>query len=39
MSRNAKIIANLMPGTYFVQLRHYNSTGGTGAYGIKVSRA
>jgi hypothetical protein len=37
--RNAKIIANLMPGTYFVQVRHYNSTGGTGVYGIKVSRA
>lgn len=36
--RNAKIIANLIPGTYFVQIRHYNSTGGTGAYGIKVSR-
>jgi hypothetical protein len=39
MDRNAKIIANLMPGTYFVQVRHYNSAGGTGAYGIKVSRS
>jgi hypothetical protein len=36
--RNAKIVANLVPGTYFVQVRHYNSAGGTGAYGIKVSR-
>jgi hypothetical protein len=36
--RNAKIVAHLMPGTYFVQVRHYNSTGGTGVYGIKVSR-
>jgi hypothetical protein len=26
--RNAKIIANLMPGTYFIQVRHYNSTDG-----------
>jgi hypothetical protein len=36
--RNAKIVANLMPGLYFVQVRHYNSIGGTGVYGIKVSR-
>ena len=37
--RNAKITAMLMPGTYFVQVRHYNSAGGAGAYGIKVSRS
>jgi hypothetical protein len=36
---NAKIVADLMPGTYFVQVRHYNTSGGMGSYGIKVSRA
>jgi len=34
--RNAKIVAELAPGTYFVQVRHYGS--GTGSYGIRVSR-
>jgi len=36
--RNAKIVVNLTPGTYFVQVRHYNSAGGTGSYRIKVSK-
>lgn len=34
--RNAKIIADLNAGTYYVQVRHFGS--GTGAYGIRVSR-
>lgn len=36
--RNAKIVTELMSGTYYVQVRHYNSTGGTGSYKIKVSK-
>lgn len=35
---NAKITAQLVPGTYFVQVRHYNRTGGTGSYSVRVSR-
>lgn len=35
---NAKIVADLMPGQYFVQIRHYNRANGTGSYGIRVSR-
>ena len=35
--RNARIVADLAPGTYFVQVRHY-SQGGIGAYNIRVSR-
>jgi len=35
---NAKIIADLVPGNYFVQVRHYNTAGGTGTYSIRVSR-
>ena len=34
--RNAKIAAELAAGTYYVQVRHYNLAGGTGAYSIKV---
>lgn len=33
---NPKIVADLNPGTYFIQVRHYNRTGGTGDYGIKL---
>jgi hypothetical protein len=33
---NPKLTADLVPGQYFVQVRHYNKTGGTGSYGIKV---
>lgn len=36
--RNAKIVADLTPSIYYVQVRHYNSAGGTGSYGIKVSK-
>ena len=35
---NARIVASLMPGLYYVQVRHYNSTGGTGNYTVKVRR-
>lgn len=37
VDRNAKIVADITPGTYFVQVRHYGA-GGTGSYSIKVSR-
>jgi hypothetical protein len=33
---NPRITADLVPGKYFVQVRHYNRASGTGAYGIKV---
>ena len=36
VDRNAKIVADITPGTYFVQVRHYGA-GGTGSYSIKVS--
>ncbi|MBC7782694.1 MAG: pre-peptidase C-terminal domain-containing protein [Burkholderiales bacterium] len=35
---NAKIVATLSPGAYYAQVRHYNSTNGTGAYSIKVTK-
>jgi Astacin (Peptidase family M12A)/Bacterial pre-peptidase C-terminal domain len=35
---NALIRAELIPGEYFVQVRHYNRTRGTGSYTIKVQR-
>jgi len=35
--RNSKITADLLPGAYFVQIRHYNSRSGTGDYSIRVS--
>ena len=34
---NARITADLSPGTYLVQVKHYNSAGGTGSYGVRVS--
>ncbi len=34
---NPRITANLAPGSYFAQVRHYNSTSGTGNYTIKVT--
>jgi hypothetical protein len=37
VGHNSKITADLMPGRYFVQIRHFNKTGGTGRYSIKVS--
>lgn len=36
VGRNARITANLMPGEYFVQIRHYNTLRGTGSYNVKV---
>ncbi len=35
--RNSKIVADLMPGDYFVQIRHYNTSSGTGQYSIIVT--
>lgn len=35
---NAKISAELVPGIYFIQIRHYNRERGTGDYTIKVSK-
>ncbi|MCK5562366.1 MAG: peptidase [Thermoplasmata archaeon] len=35
---NSKIVADLIPGEYFVQIRHYNSNEGTGTYNIRVSK-
>ena len=35
---NSKIAADLRPGEYFVQIRHYNTAAGTGDYSIKVSK-
>ncbi len=34
---NARITADLIPGTYYVQIRHYNKSRGTGAYTVRVS--
>ncbi len=34
---NSKIVADLMPGEYFVQIRHYNSNQGIGEYTIRLS--
>ncbi|HKP85668.1 MAG TPA: M12 family metallopeptidase [Blastocatellia bacterium] len=36
--RNPKITADLVKGDYFVQVRHYNTSSGTGQYAIRVSR-
>jgi hypothetical protein len=35
---NAKILIDLLPGKYFVQIRHFNSLSGTGKYGISVHK-
>lgn len=37
VGRNSKIVTDLMPGNYFVQIRHYNSASGTGQYNITVT--
>ena len=37
VGRNSKIVADLLPGEYFVQIRHYNSTSGSGKYDILVT--
>lgn len=38
VGRNSKIVADLMPADYYVQIRHYYSTSGTGQYTIRVSK-
>jgi Bacterial pre-peptidase C-terminal domain/Astacin (Peptidase family M12A) len=38
VATNALIRADLIPGEYFVQVRHYNRARGTGTYTIKVRR-
>ena len=35
---NAKIVADLAPGTYYVRVQHYNSESGTGSYSIKITK-
>ncbi|MCC7438833.1 MAG: peptidase [Armatimonadetes bacterium] len=35
---NARIIATLLPGTYLVQIRHYNLNNGTGNYTVRVRK-
>lgn len=35
---NARIAATLIPGTYFVQIRHYDPAGGSGDYSVGVNR-
>jgi Astacin (Peptidase family M12A) len=35
---NARIAANLSPGDYWVQLRHYNRESGMGEYSVRVRR-
>ncbi len=34
---NSRIVADLMPGEYFVQIRHYNANQGVGEYTIRLS--
>lgn len=38
LDSNAKIVRSLIPGRYFIQIRHYNQRSGMGNYSIKVSR-
>ena len=38
LSTNARIVADLIPGQYWAQVRHYNRAGGTGHYTIRVRR-
>jgi hypothetical protein len=35
---NSKIVTHLIPGKYFVQVRHYNRERGTGSYTVRVKR-
>jgi hypothetical protein len=39
IDRNPRIVTQLTPGEYTVQIRHYNTTAGTGKYSIKVGRS
>ena len=36
---NARITADLIAGTYYVQVRHFNRAAGKGNYTIKVRKA
>jgi hypothetical protein len=36
---NARIVADLIPGEYFVQVRHWNRANGTGKYTIAVKKS
>lgn len=38
LDTNARIVADLIPGTYYAQVRHYNRASGMGNYTIKVRR-
>lgn len=38
VGRNSKIVADLSPGEYFVQVRHFSRSRGTGSYSIRVTR-
>jgi hypothetical protein len=38
LETNARIARALIPGRYFVQIRHYNSKSGMGNYTVKVAR-
>jgi hypothetical protein len=38
LDSNARIARNLIPGRYFVQIRHYNQKSGMGNYTVKVAR-
>jgi len=35
---NARIVADLVPGDYYIQIRHWNKATGTGSYTIKVKK-
>ena len=36
---NARIAADLLPGDYWVQVRHYNRASGVGDYSVRVRKA
>ncbi len=38
VGRNSRIVADLAPGEYFVQIRHFNTLSGTGSYNLRVVR-
>jgi len=38
VGENARIIADLIPGQYFVQVRHFSKASGTGSYRIRVRK-
>ncbi len=38
LESNAKIARSLLPGRYYVQVRHYNRKSGMGNYSVKVAR-